>query len=92
VKIFVGGLLAGQQRLIEAACPPGVELRFANVDVDPRSWERTAKGCDYGILYTKFISHKHGQVVGPVVGTLVLHSGGLTRLKAIIQELAERAP
>lgn len=45
MKVLIGGLLPTQQRIIEAACPAGIELRFVAADKDPRIWGRAGKHC-----------------------------------------------
>ena len=92
MKIFIGGLLPNQQRIIEAACHNGVELRFAASDKDPRSWARAGRHCDYCILVTDFVGHMHCQRLEAAGCNALRHVGGITRLKALLLELSKRAP
>lgn len=92
MKVFIGGLLPPQQRIVEAACPDGIELRFATSDKDPRVWGRAGKHCDYCILITDFVSHKHGEGLEAAGCKVIRHTGGITRLKELLRELTERAP
>lgn len=92
MKVFIGGLLPTQQRIVEAACPDGIELRFATSDKDPRNWARAGRHCDYCILITDFVSHKHGEGLEAAGCKVIRHTGGTTRLKELLRELTERAP
>ena len=90
--MLIGGLLPTQQRIIEAACPAGIELRFVATDKDPRAWGRAGRHYDYCILITDFVSHKHGEGLEAAGCKVIRHTGGITRLKELLRELTERAP
>lgn len=88
--MLIGGLLPTQQRIIEAACPAGIELRFVAADKDPRVWRRAGKHCDYCILITGFVSHKHGEGLEAAGCNVIHHAGGITRLKKLLLELNDK--
>lgn len=90
MKVLIGGLLPTQQRAIEAACPSGIELRFVATDKDPRVWGRAGKRCDYCILITDFVGHKHGEGLEAAGCNVVRHTGGVTRLKKLLLELNDK--
>lgn len=92
MKIFIGGLLPAQQHIVERDCPPGVELRFATSDRNSYSWGQAGKRCDYCILVTGFINHKHTEGLEAAGCNVIRHSGGITKLKQLIRELAKKAP
>lgn len=88
--MLIGGLLPTQQRIVEAACPAGIELRFVAAGKDPRIWGRAGKHCDYCILITDFVSHKHGDGLGAAGCNVIRHAGGITRLKKLLLELNDK--
>lgn len=94
MKILVGGLLESQQRHLKKACPENVELRFVGADRDPQVWRRMGKNCDICILITDFVNHKHGEAWAAAGCHVVRHTGGVSRLKELIAEIAQqnRAP
>jgi len=92
MKVLIGGLLPTQQRIIKAACPAGIELRFVAADKDPRVWGRVGRHCDYCILITDFVGHKHSEGLEAAGCKVIRHTGGITRLKELLRELTERAP
>jgi len=92
MKVLIGGLLPTQQRIIKAACPAGIELRFVAADKDPRVWGRVGRHCDYCILITDFVGHKHSEGLEATGCKVIRHTGGITRLKELLRELPERAP
>lgn len=92
MKVFIGGLLPAQQHIVEQACPPGVELRFAISDRGSYSWGQAGRNCDYCILVTGFVNHKHAEGLKAAGCNVIRHSGGITKLKKLINELAKKAP
>lgn len=90
MKVLIGGLLPTQQRIIEAACPAGIELRFVAADKDPRIWGRAGKHCDYCILIADFVNHKHGKKLEAAGCNVIRHAGGITRLKKLLLELNDK--
>lgn len=88
--MLIGGLLPTQQRIIEAACPAGIELRFVAADKDPRIWGRAGKHCDYCILITDFVSHKHVFRLEAAGCNVIRHTGGITRLKELLLKLNDK--
>lgn len=92
MKILIGGLLPTQQRVIESACPAEVKLRFVTADKNPRSWALAGQHCDYCVLITGFVNHKHGERLKSTGCKVVYHTGGISKLKDLLQELIGRAP
>ena len=90
MKVLIGGLLPAQQRIIEAACPVGIELRFVASDSDPRAWGRAGRHCDYCILITGFVSHKHSKGLEAAGCNVIRHTGGIARLKELLLELNDK--
>lgn len=90
MKVLIGGLLPAQQRIIEAACPADIELRFVASDNDPRAWGRAGRHCDYCILITDFVSHKHSEGLEAAGCNVIRHTGGIARLKKLLLELNDK--
>lgn len=90
MRVCIGGLIPRQERVIEASCPDGVELRFVSSDVSPAQWARVAKNCDHTIVVTKFVSHKHTDALHAAkVPYIIMASGGTGALTAAIEALAQ---
>ena len=91
MKILVGGLLPKQERFLRQACPAGVELRFVSIDNDPSVWASRGKDCDYCILLTKFVSHRHREKWKAAGCNVIDFSGGISGLKELLLTLSQRS-
>lgn len=87
MRILIGGLLPRQEQLMKANCPKGVELSFLDSDASPARWIRAARQCDYTVVMTKFISHKHTAALRDAGIGFIMCPGGTTLLKDMIEEI-----
>lgn len=89
MRILIGGLLPRQERLLEADCPEGVQLRFVDSDVSPAQWARMTRHCDHTVVITKFVSHKHTDALRAAKIHFIMCPGGTGLLKQMLKEIAD---
>lgn len=90
MKVLIGGLLHKQETVIKSKCPEGMDLRFITTDKGPAQWAESARHADVCILITGFISHKISESVQKTGVKVIRFTGGLTRLKELLNELSNR--
>jgi len=89
MRVLIGSLLPRQERLIEADCPAGMELRFVSSDTSPSQWARMALKCDHTVVMTKFISHKHTDALRAAKIPFIMCPGGTAFLKDMLKDIAD---
>lgn len=86
-KIFVGGAIPKQVSVLRREFAGVCELVFANSDENCGTWQSRARDAYVSILWTNFVSHKHGEYLTSIGIKPVLHTGGIATLKDKIMEM-----
>lgn len=79
-RVLVVGLVRQQEEDIKRALGELLTLEYARVE-HADNLEDKARGADLVVLMTKFISHKHQDIVRRVNEHIVYRNGGVTELK-----------
>ncbi|CAK0233331.1 Uncharacterised protein [Burkholderia pseudomallei] len=79
-RVLVVGLVRQQEEDVTRALGELFELDFAKVERHMMLADK-ARGADLVVLMTKFISHKHQEIVQSVNEHIVYRNGGVTELK-----------
>lgn len=79
-RVMIVGLMGEQQNTIEKEFKDAFDLRFYNKDDPIHSLKSKASTCDEVILMTKFISHKHQDLVKASGAPFSYCNGGVSDL------------